>query len=67
MRIEHIVPRGNKFLKDLKRKNKTGEVNSFSFFRMCSTYLGSNPKALMGGTGSSGRDRLLLPEYDRQN
>jgi len=29
MRIVPIVPRGNKFLKDLKRKNKTGEVNSF--------------------------------------
>ncbi len=65
MRVGHVGPLGNKLLQDFRRKNKTGDLNNFSLFRMFSTYLGSNQKELMEGSGSVSIDRSLGSDYDK--
>jgi len=65
MRSGQVGPLGNKLFQDFRRKNKTGEVNSFSLFRLFSTYLGSNPKELMEVSSSVDGNRELAPDYDK--
>ena len=65
MRVENVGPLGNKLLQDFRRKNKAGDRNSFSLFRMFSAYLGSNQKELMEGSGSVSIDRSLGSDCDK--
>ncbi len=65
MRVGHVGPLGNKLLQDFRRKSKTGDVNNFSLFRMFSTYVGSNAKELMEGSGTVSIDRSLGSDYDK--
>jgi hypothetical protein len=65
MRVGQVGSLANKLLQDFRRKNKTSEVNSFSLLRMFSTYVGSNPKELMEGSGSVSIDRPLGSDYDK--
>ena len=65
MRVGHVGPLENKLLQDFRRKNKPGDVNNFSLFRMFSTYVGSNPKELMESSGSVSIDSSLGSDYDK--